>query len=174
VIPVYLALLSAGAVAGTPVTLTGALGGAAGPPSWGGYGSGALALNLGRSALVLGGREGVLSGSLRSVGAVQVQGRYFASPSLYVQGGFFHFHETPIDVLADTPVLAVLGSAAGITHRSGLGGGVGLDLPLEDVLEGRLGAVLEVSLCGFPDPGGPPLYALVDLGFSVDVGPQRE
>ncbi|TNE92575.1 MAG: hypothetical protein EP330_01120 [Deltaproteobacteria bacterium] len=158
----------------TPVTLTGQLGAAAGPPSLGGSASGDLAVNFGRAAVSVGAREGYMTEASRSLGSVEVQGRYYASDLFYVQGGFYHFHETPADVLAEYPVLATIGSAPGIIHRSGLGGGIGLDYTLDDVVDGRLGAVAELTAAVFPDAGGPTVYVIADFGFSVDVGKRRE
>lgn len=141
----------------------------AGPPSLGGTGSADVALRFGNGAVSVGSREGYASSDPRSMGTVEIQGRYYLG-NAYLQAGFFHFHETPVEVLKENPLLAVIGSAPGIIHRSGLGGGFGYDMPLEDVLDDRLGAVVELTVAGFPDPGGPPVYMLLDFGLSVDIG----
>ena len=151
--------------------------GMAGPPAATGErvsagASGAAYLSfrvLDRLALDVGGREGVASGDLRVLGAVQVAARYSVSDLVYLRGGFVHHHETPWDAFQEDPVMAALGSSDGIRHRSGVDGGLGLRFALPSA-SAPVSTSLEVSAMFFPDTDGPRVYGVLQQLFTIDLG----
>jgi hypothetical protein len=115
----------------------------------------------------------------RLVGALFFGARLDPGWPVHVRLGFAHNHEIPAAVLQVQPVLAVLGSAEGIRHRSGLEVGIGrgvtwtLPQPLPLGLHERLGAEINLSGAWFPDPQGPSAYVFLDVAMSVGVGKLR-
>lgn len=142
--------------------------------SGGGWGVARLAVHHRRVALDLGLRQGFVAGDLREVGAISAGLRW--SPGLpYLRAGFMHHHETPWEVVKDDPLLAAIGSAEGIRHRSGGELAIGLAGALNPVElpERRMRAFVELSAIAFPDDKGPQLYGTLDLGFGYSLGRDR-
>lgn len=150
------------------LTLVGGLGGLLGPPSVGGYGVGRAVLDLGGAGLDLAGREGYAGGPARTLGSIFVGGR--VGERMYARGGFAHHHETPWDVFLAAPGASLAGTGEGITHRSGLELGAGVDLTvLGPVFDERVGFVLDLSVAVLPDAKGPRAYVLLEQAWSIDV-----
>lgn len=146
-----------------------------GPSSIGGFGVGRLLVAAPKVAFELGGREGMLTGDARSVGGLLVGARLAAWGTSYARLGFAHHHEVPLDVVKEQPVLASLGSAQGIRHRSGLELAVGGRLPLEEAMLGdRLGVAGDVSVVVLPDPQGPVVYGFLELRGTLGLGRPRD
>ena len=141
--------------------------------SAGGHLVGRALLQLPRVAGDFGVREGLYTDDLRSVGALFFGLRWTPAHPLSARLGFAHHHEVPDEVLFDTPVGAVAGTAEGIRHRSGAELGLGWHLPIDAVWEpGRLGAQVELSAAVLGDDQGPRAYGFVDLLFTLDAGPR--
>lgn len=184
---VALASVALAAEPNYPVTVYAGLGGGVGPGvqvegasgvepdlSGGGWGVGRATVNVKRFGLDLGLRSGLMAGDLREVGAISGGLRW--APGLpYARVGFVHHHETPWAVVKEDPVMAAIGSAEGIRHRSGLDLAVGLAGAMNPVElpEQRLRAFVELSVIGFPDDHGPHVYGTLDLGFGYSLGRDR-
>jgi len=164
-----------------PVTLIVGLGASLGPAglsgsgglSGGGDGAGRILVHYRKVALDLGARTGLDANDLREVTGISAGLRW--SPGRpYLRLGFVHFHETPWDVLKAQPVMATLGSAVGIRHRSGGELALGVQAPVLPVeTHQRFGAYAEAAVMAFPDDSGPPLYGGVELGLCYAVGKDR-
>lgn len=139
----------------------------------GGHVGGRALLQLGSFAGDFGVREGLYRADLRSVGALFFGARYTPATPWSARVGFAHHHEVADEVLFDSPVGALAGTAPGIRHRSGIEVGGGrhwvVPGPWED---GRVGAQLEVAAAWLADPRGPAVYGFVDLLVTVDAGPR--
>jgi hypothetical protein len=166
---------------GRPATLAAGLGAAAGPAmasgtSVGGYGVARVVLwpqhtHLG---IEFGGAEGYAANDGRTLGHITIGARWAGDRPPYVRAGLVHHHETPIDVALDNPFGAMLGSAVGIRHRTGIEAAFGVDVPIvQDYLDQRVGLELELSVSAFPDTQGPPIYAILEQTWSFDVGKRR-
>ncbi len=160
---------AAGGMVGGPQGVTGAV-------SAGGFLSGRITVHGARAALEAAAREGLLTEDTRSTGALFFGARFTPSEEVYWRVGFAHNHETPIAILSEDPLGAILGSAEGIRHRSGLELGGGLSLPVELVLfkgTDRLALHVDGGISWLVDDSGPPLYACVELGGHIGVGQRR-
>jgi len=139
----------------------------------GGHVGGRALLQLGRLAGDFGVREGLYRADFRSVGALFFGARYTPASPWSARVGFAHHHEVADEVLFETPVGAVAGTAPGIRHRSGVEVGGGrhwvVSGPWED---GRVGVQLEGAAAWLADPRGPSVYGFVDLLLTVDAGPR--
>ena len=96
----------------------------------------------------------------------------------YGRLGFAHSHETPAAVLEAEPFGAILGTAEGIRHRSGveLGAGLSLANPVPvpfGIAQDRSRLGLDLSAAWMGDPTGPPLYLYLEMTGSLDVGRPR-
>jgi hypothetical protein len=151
------------------LTLAAGLGGAAAPPSGQGHGVGRLLIDLGRGGLSFGGREGVASSELRTVGAIFIGGHLrLGEAGGYTRGGFAHHHETPWATFKQGPLQSLLGVSEGITHRSGLELGGGLRRPVaSERLGGWLGYLLDGSVSWLPDAGGPRAYISLEALVTI-------
>ena len=161
------------ALAAPSFTISGALGAAAGPPSWGGYGAIDGVAHLGPLGAELRLREGLHTADARTVGALMAGGRYTRGVG-YLRGGFLHHHETPLDAFLAQPLRAALGSADGIRHRTGVEIGGGIDVSVNpEVLDDRIGFVLDLGVGIVPDPQGPQVYVSLEQGWSLDFRARR-
>ncbi len=154
----------------TPITLVGGSSAVVGPPSVGGGVGGRIVFNATeRWSIEAGARESLVTNNTRLLGTIVVAGRYRLPHRLYVGAGFAHNHETPWLLAKQAPVQVTLGSAQGITHRSGLHGNFGVDWPLHR----RLGLAAQLTADVYPDMGGPPVYMGLEVGLTLDVGKPR-
>ncbi len=172
-----LLLLPLALAADFPVTLVGGYGASAAPGSYGGFLQGGIVAWPGRSpvGLDVSAREGLFTADTRMVGTIDAGARWQAAGPLYLRGGFAHHHETPIAMAKEHPIATTLGSLPGIGHRSGLGAGVGIDVPIDyPALQERLGLVIELSVSAFPDRNGPPVYVFLEQAWTIDAGKRRE
>ncbi len=165
-----------------PVTLVAGLGFLAGPTadetgtgtSYGGWGVGRILVHWQNLAVDLGGRAGAASSDLREIGNISAGLRWSPQPA-YIRVGFVHHHETPWEIVQEQPVLAAIGSAEGIRHRSGVEMALGFDgavLPKE-LPARRLGLWIEGAVEIFPDDNGPPIYGNLDAGLRYKLGKDR-
>jgi hypothetical protein len=160
-----------GTGAGAPQV--GPTGGPQAGASAGGHFVGRALLQFDKVAGDFGIREGLYNHDLRSVGALFFGARWTPDSPWSVRAGLAHHHEVPDEVLLDVPVAAVLGTAEGIRHRTGLEVGGGRHLRLDNIWEpGRLGVQVEGAAAWVPDNDGPVIYGFVDLLFTLDVGPR--
>jgi len=171
----FVAMLSAPAAA-LPVQVEGgpalsARPGAAGPAAWG-----RLVLPAKGWGLEATVREGVTGRSLEdpsgwtSSGALCFGARTGRGPWV-VRGGFAHQHDIPVDLARAAPLQAALGTAPGITHRSGveLGAAVEGRLPRSAAWGWTLG-VAGAWLTG-PEGGGAAAWAEAGLRWAPAAGP---
>jgi hypothetical protein len=160
---------AAGGLVGGPQGVTGA-------PSVGGHLSGRLTVHGTRAAFEAAAREGLLTEDARSAGALFFGARLTPSDRAYWRVGFAHDHETPVDVFRAEPVGAILGSAEGIRHRSGLELGGGLSLPIDyqgTAIADRFALHVDLAVAWLTDDQGPPLYAYLEIGGNLGVGQRR-
>ena len=79
-------------------------------------------------------------------------------------------------VVEQSVSLAILGSAEGIRHRSGLELGVGASTKIPEAIDflgglgERLGLSADLSAAWFPDDNGPRAYVYLDLTGSIGIG----
>ena len=139
----------------------------AGTRTTGGQAGGRLSVRVGSWGLAAWAREGVMSGSLRVVGSVGMSGQFVHGSGLTVRAGLIHHHETPWEAFRLAPMGALLGTADGITHRTGMDVAVGARRWLERTGDGRWGLWIEGGVAVFPDASGPPVYGGVEAGVSL-------
>ena len=152
-----------------PVSLYGAIDlGASGSGPVAGV-SGALAWRAHpRVGLSIAVHEVVAPAPDRAVGALVFAARVPLRTWLSVDVGFAHAHETPLADAKARPVATALGTLPGMTHRSGLGGG--LRAEGRTARWDRWGGFIGVHALVFPDAHPAPVSVAGQLGIAVDVG----
>jgi len=159
------------------VTLLGGPAGLAGPPSLGGGVEGRAWLAGERGAIEVGARELYTSEDERMVGAIFAGARVaIGELPLYWRLGFAHNHETPMNLVLESPVGAVAGTLEGIRHRSGAEVGLAWSrLVTPALLDGsalgdRLGVNADLGFAAFPDDKGPHFYVYGGAQLTVGLG----
>jgi hypothetical protein len=162
------------------VTLVGGVAGLGSAPSVGGGVDGRVWLAGQRAALEVGMREQYATGEDRMVGAIFAGARVSVGEGPFAwRLGFAHNHETPIDVVLEEPVQSTLGTAEGIVHRSGAEVGLAWSRAVTPALLAgselgeRLGVNADLGVAGFPDKGGPQVYAYGGVHLTVGLGPAQ-
>jgi hypothetical protein len=89
---------------------------------------------------------------------MQIWGR-IGSLRPYARASIMHQHEETIASIVADPGGAVVGIGAGVAHRSGPEGAVGVDIPIQQSKKLAVYITLEAVGDWFPDPRGPALYA---------------
>jgi hypothetical protein len=125
-----------------------------------------------RVGLVFSVHEVVTPAPDRAVGALVVAARVPLRPWLSADLGFAHAHEVPLADAKARPIATALGTLPGMTHRSGLGGG--LRGEWRTARWDRWGGFVGVHALLFPDAHPAPVYVAGQLGIAVDVGRVRE
>ena len=122
-------------------------------------------------------REGVVGSgtpSARQVGDVAAGVRILLPsipilvPSLRV--AFTHQHELPWADFTAMPIQALLGVHKNTTHRTGIEGGLGLELRPDPL--GVLGIWAQANALVFPGTPGPPVTVLAEIGIALSFGPR--
>jgi hypothetical protein len=118
-------------------------------------------------------RDGWVSNDTRNFGNIGLAVRYPSGTGPYVTVGFAHNHEAPLALYVSHPVGVSAGIDPALTHRTGVEAGVGWDgaAPFPRSRFGhRFSPTVALTALVFPDPGGPPLYVLGEVGvrFGVD------
>jgi hypothetical protein len=90
-------------------------------------------------------------------------------PTLRV--AFSHRHDSPVEVFKAKPMATIFGTGVGITHRSGIETGGGLELALGP--KQIVGVWVQGTLVVLPSPGLDPVTGLVEGGISFALGPRR-
>jgi hypothetical protein len=117
-------------------------------------------------------REGVFSGDLREIGNIGGGLRYPAGVGPWVAVGFAHNHEALVSEFLQEPVQVTAGISSLLTHRTGAELGLGWDFapPFPDSRFGhRFSVTTDVAATWFPDKGGPPVYALAEVGVRIGL-----
>ena len=180
-----LTLLAAAAFAGAPypLTLIGGYGGGLGPAteadglSAGGFVEGHAVFWAKKApvGIELSNKEGIFAGDTRVLGGLELCARIAPkSGPWFIDAGFAHNHETPYETALENPIYAMIGSASGIRHRTGFVAGFGVDAMIpERTLGDRLGVQVALTVAAFPDRSGPPVYVMLEQGFTFDIGKPR-
>lgn len=158
------------------VGIGGAAGGELGQPVGAGYGSLTIGLRLIPIVPEVMIREGV-SGDRQAIrkhhGSIALGARLLLPPLGIVRPhlrlAFSHRHDAPIEVFKARPFKVLFGTGDGITHRSGVETGGGLELTFGKVM----GLWAQGTLMILPTEGEPPLSGLWELGVSFAIGPPR-
>lgn len=133
-------------------------------PSGGGGFYGAFAIPAtDRWTAVAGYREVLVSTPTRFAGTVRLMARYTPESTWFLEAGLTHAHEIPWDIALDRPVQSLIGTGPGIRHRSGVGAGLGYELPLD--LGPRWAVQGRLSLAAFPDIHPSPVYLNGEVGL---------
>lgn len=158
------------------VGIAGAGGGEIGEPLAAGYGSLTVGLRLIPIVPEVTIREGV-SGDRQAIrkhhGAIALGARVLLPPLGPVRPNFrlafSHRHDAPIDLFQAQPFKVLFGTAEGITHRSGLETGGGLEITFGKVV----GLWAQGTLVVLPSQDLNTLSGLWELGVSFSIGPPR-
>jgi len=151
-------------------------GGELGEPIGAGYGNLTVGLRLIPIVPEVTIREGVSgdSGALRMHhGSIALGARVLMPPLGPVRGtlrlAFSHRHDAPIEIFKAQPFKVLFGTADGISHRSGLETGGGLEIKLGKVV----GLWAQGTLVLLPSEGLNPVSGLWEGGVSFAIGPPR-
>jgi hypothetical protein len=86
----------------------------------------------------------------------------------YFRFALAHQHEERASTFGNNPIGSILGFSAGIHHRGGLEGALGIELPLTPIGELQAFAAIEASTIYFLDSNGPRLYAGGTAGLGIN------
>ncbi len=156
------------------VGIGGAGGGELGQPIAAGYGSITIGLRLIPIVPEVMIREGVSGdgdGLRLHHGAIALGARLLLPPLGMVRPhlrlAFSHRHDAPIDLFKAQPFKVLFGTAEGITHRSGVETGGGLEVSFSKVV----GLWAQGTLVILPTEGENPVSGLWEIGVSFSIGP---
>ena len=122
-------------------------------------------------------REGFSGdGELRNHHGNIALGARFLLPGLLgfrpnVRLAFSHRHDAPIDVFRAKPLAVLFGTAEGITHRSGVETGAGVELAFGP--KKVVGLFVQGTLVILPPANPEPVTGLVEAGITFAIGPPR-
>lgn len=88
-----------------------------------------------------------------------------------VRLGFSHRHDAPIEVFKAKPLAVIFGTGEGITHRSGIETGGGLELSVGP--KKVVGLWFQGTVVVLPSPDLVPVTGLIEGGVSFALGPPR-
>jgi hypothetical protein len=156
------------------VGIGGAGGGELGEPVGAGYGSLTIGLRLIPIVPEVMIREGV-SGDATTLrqhhGSIALGARVLLPPLGIVRPhlrlAFSHRHDAPLAIFKSQPFKVLFGTAEGITHRSGVETGGGLEISFGKVM----GLWAQGTLVVLPTEGHNPVSGLWELGVSFAIGP---
>ena len=157
-----------------PLSVEASLAASAGPPALGGgFSAGARLRISDRLGAEVRLQEAIAAPELRVISTIRIGGTWTTNSGLMLRLGFAHGHEVSDELLLDKPVGAMLGSADGIVHRSGVTAGLAMNRRLSPRLTDRLGWTLALDVDAYPDRGGPPVYASLGGGVTLALGKRR-